>query len=459
MVSMNTPVRFAVLCAVAGLGVACSGSSAPPPAQPPAAPEVVVGAPPAHEQPQKVLLITVDTMRGDSLQCSDVPSRVTPNICALARKGMRYTRAISPAPATLPALTAIFTHSQVANEEPPTVVAHYSGLPTLTEKLRARGLQTAAFTDHHGLGHSPAVPVYPPELLQRGFDVFQNYGKDRHGQGAAQVTAGASAWLADHHQSPYFLWVHYFDPHFNYRPDTILAEQFGATQPGCGRVVNGMDITEIRTVEGGLTVDEVACLKALHLAELHATDAAIGRLLASLPPGDPPLIIFASDHGEEFRERDRIGHEWTVYNELIHVPFIVVGPGVPVGTEPRVVSTLEVHSVATGAPVALTGTAYSRTSHYYGKSPELSEVRQRPNEHALVTDHEKVILHPDGRAERFHLDTDPGERQLLPEVEPLLTQLRARIDDLTVTASSPSASAAEEDRAARERLRDLGYVE
>lgn len=444
--------------AVVLLAAACGG---PPPAEAPVPPEPgpAAGEPASSGPPQHVLLVTVDTMRADSLECTDDGSRITPHICALARQGRRYLHAVSPAPATLPALTAIFTDSQVANEEPATVVAHYDPLPTLAQDLRSRGLKTAAFTDHHGLGVSPANPVYPPALLQRGFDLFQNFGTDRRGQGARQVTQAAVDWLAEHGEEPYFLWVHYFDPHFNYRPDPALAARFGATEARCGRVENGMDIVDIRNMDPAPSPDEIACLKALHEAELHATDAAIGQLLAALPAAPRPLIIFASDHGEEFYDRNRIGHEWTLYNELIHVPFIVAGPGVEPGTESQVVSTRELHAVASGAPVEVGGTVYSRTSHYYGKSPLLSEVRQRANEHALVSDREKVVLHPDGRVERFVLRSDPGERQPSDVGGPLLDQLRSTMERLTVAPQAPSAVAAEQHRAAQERLKQLGYVE
>ena len=460
------------MSAVLWLGLGCTGPGADPaPVEAPSAPRAATkatptgaenapeAAQPAGQQPQHVVLITVDTLRADSVVCTDAGSRLTPNICALAQKGRRFTHAISPAPATLPALTAIFTHSQVANESPPTLVAHYDAQTTLAQKLQAAGLQTAAFTDHHGLGYSQAVPVFPPGVIQRGLDVFENFGKDRRGVGASQVTDAAIAWLDAHSAAPYFLWAHYFDPHFNYRPDPAVAAELGFSKATCGRIQNGMDITEIRDIETTLSPAELTCLKTLHEAEIKSTDAAIGRLLAALPTEPAPLILFASDHGEEFLDRNRVGHEWTVYNVLIHVPFIAVGPGIPVEIETRAVSTLELHSLATGAPVSLTGAVYSRANHYYGKSPDLSKVRQRANEHTLVTDHEKVILHPDGRVERFDLRADPGERSPIATVEPLLGQLQSTITALTVAEQSPSPSAIDRDRAERERLRSLGYVE
>ncbi len=178
---MNAPRIVALLGAAAWLSPACTPqpkTQSPTPAKATAT---------QAEQPQHVVLITVDTMRADSLVCTGAASRITPQICALAQQGRLYSKAISPAPATLPALTSIFTHSQVANEEPATVVAHFEPLTTIADVLQSRGLQTAAFTDHHGLGHTPASPVYPPTLLQRGFGVFENFGTDRRGIGAGQV--------------------------------------------------------------------------------------------------------------------------------------------------------------------------------------------------------------------------------------------------------------------------------
>jgi membrane-anchored protein YejM (alkaline phosphatase superfamily) len=428
-----------------------------------------------------VVLITVDTMRADSLPCFGGARETTPEICALAQKGRVYERAYSPAPATLPALTAIFTHSQASNEAPSDLVAHYDGQTTLAESLSARGLATAAFTDHHGLGHSVAVPVFPPALIQRGFRVFENFGEDRRGRGASAVSDAAIAWLGENGAEPFFLWVHYFDPHFNYRPAPEVEGRFGFTAGACGRVQNGMDITEIRALEKDLSDKEVQCLVALHEAELHATDAQVGRLLAAMDALDlssKTRVIVAADHGEEFRDRNRVGHEWTVYDELVHVPMLVVGPGIPPSREARVVSSMELHSLAMGAPVALDGEVFTRSYHYYGKTEDVSEVRQRPNEFALITEREKLIVHPDGRIEMFDLTVDPGERTDLAStkvqadspgglpgdgVSPLAESLRGRLEsrmtELTVPSILPSAGAQARDEQSRERLRALGYVE
>lgn len=414
---------------------------------------------------ERVLLLTVDTMRADSLPCLGHVRDTTPNLCALAARGRLYERAYSPAPATHPALASVLTGSIVANEDPVDLIAHYDQQRYLAQDLADRGLLTAAFTDHHGLGGQELRPVFASSNLHRGFQTFENFGVDRNSKGAAQVTEAASAWLQEHAHQPHLLWVHYFDPHFNYRADPELAARFGFDAAGCGRVHNAIDIDEIRKIQSEATPEELACLVALHEAELYATDQAIGRLLAAHTAAglaDDGLIIMFADHGEEFLERGRVGHEWTLYDELIRVPFMVVGPGIAPGRESRPISTVAARDFALGREVEPPATVFSRTHHFYGKVEHVSEVRSKPNEFAAISGDAKVIQNPDGTEELYDLRRDPGERTdrvPLGETSGLSGTLSAwRVDNL-VTPGAPSAEALSREAAKRERLRSLGYVE
>ncbi len=418
-----------------------------------------------------VLLLTIDTVRADHLPCYGNERDTTPNICAYAEKSILFENAYSPAPVTLPAFTAIMSGSLIANEPMEHVLAHYEKQSFLGEEMTARGFTTAALTDHYALNMTDNEQTAPGNLM-RGFQEVTNISKGRYSVTAPQLTNEVSRWLGQHRDDRFFLWVHYLDPHLNYAPPSEVERRFGYDPERCGRVVNNLDVDEIRRIEDSLTPTEVECLVALHQAELFHTDRYVGQLLDRLDTlglAENTLVILFSDHGEEFKERTRIGHGATVHDELVHVPLIIYNPrSKKSGRVLGAASTFWVNDIVREASAGRTprprGEVVARTWLYAGNGRDRAGAKNKPNQFTLVSERRKAILNPrEGLRELFDLQADPGELVNLAgsgdRGEELLVRLEEWIDQHTVPAGQPSQETQDFYRNLQKRLRALGYID
>lgn len=244
-----------------------------------------------------VVLITLDTTRADYLGSYGARGARTPVLDGLARRGTRWARAVTPSPLTLPAHASLLT-----GLAPPEHGVRDNGtavlpaqVPTLATALSARGYATAAVVASRVLDRRFG--------LARGFASYDDktpaeqigeYGYPE--RNARQVTDAALEWLARRPAGkPFFLWVHYYDPHAPYE------SRDGATQTN-----------------------------RLYAGEIAYMDREIGRLLAELPGGGARTLIAAvGDHGEMLGEHGERQHGLFLYKAALEVPLIVAGPGVP----------------------------------------------------------------------------------------------------------------------------------
>jgi arylsulfatase A-like enzyme/cytochrome c-type biogenesis protein CcmH/NrfG len=183
---------------------------------------------------------------------------------------------------------------------------------TLAEILRERGWRTAAFVSSYVLDAQFG--------LQQGFDAYDGplssadtaAGIHEPERAATAITDAAVAWLAGRGPEPFFLWVHYFDPHAPYTPP----EPF-------------------RSRHTGTPYD----------GEVEYMDREIGRLLEALrrlPEPIRPLIAAAGDHGESLGEHEEETHGLYLYEATLRVPLILAGPGVPArGADAREATLLD----------------------------------------------------------------------------------------------------------------------
>jgi arylsulfatase len=269
-----------------------------------------------------VLLLTIDTLRADHLPCQGYHENTAPELCRFGEQALLFENAISGAPSTLPALISMLSGSVVSNDDPRDLLAHYERLPSLAEELEQRGYETGGFTDHHAI-REKAPGIKRADFLLKGFDHFVNQGRGRDARTSAELTPPLLEWIEQHRGDKFFAWAHYFDPHWNYMPPPDLARRFGYDPSKCPELEVGIDIKQVRKIEKALTNDEIACLVAMHQGEIFFTDRHLGRVLDRLDDLDlaeKTLVIVTADHGEEFLERDRLGHEWTVYDELMPRP-------------------------------------------------------------------------------------------------------------------------------------------
>src|SRR5262245_8136636 len=287
------------LCALAGCGGGASGAARG------------TGLP----KPKRAVLIVVDTLRADHLGCYGYPLSTTPAVDRLAGEGVRFEHALTTAPWTLPAVGALLTAQH------PTALGigdQGTALPlevdTLAELLKGAGFATGAV-----ISHSFCSARWN---LNQGFDSFDESNVAGHdGVSSPGVTEKALAFVDAHADEPFFLWVHLFDPHFAYIQHEGF--EFAGPEGYQGPIESGLSYQKLRKVE--LTAADGEQVRAFYDSEVAFTDRHVGMLLDGLRERglyDDALIVFTADHGEEFLERGRIGHGWSLYQELLHVPLI-----------------------------------------------------------------------------------------------------------------------------------------
>jgi len=396
-----------------------------------------------------VLLVTFDTTRWDHVGYATGREGLTPTLDALAAEGTWFETCVTCQPNTLPAHTSIMTglepyHHGVRNNGTYIVPERVT---TLAEVFQARGYATHAVVS--------AFVLDSQFGLDQGFD---GYDDDLSGGPkqkmfmfkelkAAQTAAKGVAWLENGRPKdrPFFLWLHFFDPHADYEPPQDVALQF----PGDP-----------------------------YSGEIHYADRELGRVVATLRAQgifDNTLLVFTADHGDGLGEHGENTHGIFVYESTTRVPLLLRGPGVPRGDKveqlvrsidiaPTVaeLTGLDLPSDIDGRSLRETwrGTAAPRRAYVETLVPRLNfgwaELR------GLRSDATKAIDAP--RPEVYDLAEDPHEStnllaagEQVPEPAiPLVNSLRE------LEASDPftrgEQQEADIDAETRDKLRALGYV-
>ena len=392
--------------------------------------------------PWSVLLITLDTVRADRIGAYGYRQGRTPSIDALAAEGIRFARAQSPVPLTLPAHASLLTGTY-----PPLHGLRTNGgyaLPlqaeTLAESLKARGYRTAAFVSSFVLDSRFG--------LDQGFDVYSDRMstagaiKDLQSErAAAEVFSDFDAWLPSvDGTAPFFCWLHFYDPHLPYAPPEPFKSD-PALSPYDGEIAN--------------------------------VDLAIGRVFERLRTRglyESTLVVAAGDHGEGFGEHGESGHGIFCYQETLAVPLIVRIPGArPAVVEDYCDLTDVMPTIlsAVGAPLpasvqgrallppAAAGSAAER--ELYFESFYARESLGAAPLAGLLKSGWKYIDLP--RAECYDLNSDPGEgRNLMTWESDRAQGLRERLS--AWRAQGPQNAAARDTVSAEEkrRLESLGYL-
>ena len=275
---------------------------------------------PAPDVPARphVVLVTIDTLRADRCSAYGYERPTTPHLDALAREGALFEVAYAPTPTTLPSHAVL-----MSSLYPGETGVRKNGQPlpeeldTLAERLRRAGYRTAAFVS--------SFVVSRPFRLDQGFDSYDddfrgavssvpadlNWSKDPapFDRRAADTTDAAIAWLRGAPPDlPFFLWVHYFDPHQPLIPLEPYLSQFARPEP--------------------LTPKQR--MQDLYDAEVRSSDDQLGRLLGALDevaPGPRTLVLVTSDHGEGLWDHGWLQHGALLYEEAVRVPLVLRWPG------------------------------------------------------------------------------------------------------------------------------------
>lgn len=288
-----------------------------------------------------VILLTVDTLRRDALSLYG-SSTPTPAIDALAADGVVFNRAYSTAPWTKVSFASI--HSGL------TPWAH--GVRRITHRvprqasslaptLRDRGYNTAT------IGHNPLLTapgaaravsetfadrlffprVVAPETRAQSILNSLRPSFLQTEVSTEQLGCYGTEWIQNHSQNPFFLWLHFYDPHDPYDLVAAFPPEFEPSPEL--RQLTGFALEN--APQSSWRIPGFAdWSRALYQSEVQAVDQAIGKFLDSLKRSglyDRSLIIFSSDHGEEFAEHGSYGHGQSLYDELVRVPFVIKPPG------------------------------------------------------------------------------------------------------------------------------------
>jgi choline-sulfatase len=364
--------------------------------------------------------VTLDTTRADAIG-PEARGIDTPAFDALAGRGRRFRQAYTTVPETLPSHSSMLTGLYPAGHGVHENARYLSrDRPVLAERLREAGYRTAAFVSSFVLARRFG--------LARGFDVYDDeLPAGRAERTARETTDRALAYLDRRSPQPLLLWVHYFDPHAPYTPP----EPFRSRYP-----------------------------KAPYLGEVAAMDEQLGRLVHAFEErvaGERGIVV-VGDHGEGLGDHGESQHGNLVYQSTMHVPLLLVGPGLAPGASDAPVSTRRVfHTIldwaGLGAADSLRGAGREvvlgeamKPFLSYGWQPQVMAVEGRT----------KAILA--GRLEVFDVVADPAESRDLGAGAELSPATRSALRDYPVPsleAQPPPYDLGEEDR---RKLASLGYV-
>lgn len=433
-----------------------------------------------------LLLVIVDTLRADRLTLYGHSRPTSPAIDALAREGVRFDHAYVAAPWTQPSIASLLTGQYPRRHG---LVRMRQRLPedalTLAEILRAEGWSTAAVVSNLLLGR-----VFG---FRQGFERYSEEEARGHDYVSSVAVTRRAIDMLGELERPFFLMVHYFDPHYAYMPHASV--DFAAVS--AGRLSGGERIEDLRQMD--LDSEEQGFLRDVYDEELRFTDDAIADLLAAAADRKlfaNTLIVVTADHGEEFLDRGWIGHTRTLYDELIRVPLVIRLPDDPSyrSLDARGVTVMEAVSLVALPPTLLElmgadvppGAEFEHRSlvpimkgDADGVEPVFAEVDFVPSLEAaapatpksarmraiVVGSHKLIHDELAGRFELYDIERDPGERvDLAPRDDALVRELRAQLDaDLGPPGPASEYAPMVEFPAAfkkelAERLRSLGYV-
>jgi len=477
------------------------------------APPTVAEPSPAREKlgpvapPRGVIVLMVDTLRRDHLDAWGYERATAPTLSRLAGEGTRFSDNISQATWTKISVPAILT-SLYPTSHGIVEIQHRipASVTTMSEAYREAGYATFHTSSVFFSGRN--------SNLHQGVEVMHERdsidGAPHKSKTARTYVDRLIPWLDTHHEQPFFVFLHVFDPHSAFRPEDPWDRRWmdddgiAAHEDQLEKVGEVVDIFHgLPTAEDleKAKVDPKAFVDAEHAwydASIRAMDVEVDRLfahLASLGIEDDVLFAFVSDHGEEFLEHGESWHGHSVYGEMINVPMAVRWPGVvPAG---RVVdrttqsidlmpTLLELSLVETpehtqgnsqvegmaSAPAGPGGTAYSELRHKADdpdkEEPEDDEDKDvHPDALVVVHDGWKLIWNIVLRDERpefelFDHRADPlNLKEVASEHPDKVAALKALIEAWQERALAEKVASETGDLSddEKEALKALGYLD
>ena len=425
----------------------------------------------APQHPKKVVLVLLDALRADAMGCYGALRDTTPFMDQLAREGVVFDRVYAAAPYTYSSTWSLLTSLYPRQHGSPTT-PYRPGVEatTLQETLGNAGITT---------GFISANPWSPDTLVDEGFDTFIStlekiYTSDNPTRDPGIVTNAALNFIEEHRDDSFFLYVHYMHPHDPYFPPEPFLHHF-TEDPSPTLRGNADSLQAASFGKLGVTREDALQVRARYDENLLSVDAEVKRVFEGIQAaglGEETVVIITADHGEAFMEHGVFSHNLTVYEEMVHIPLILHGPGIRNALSPRI---REVASNVDTFPTICGLFGVQSPSTIEGRdlleaAPHLTGVRayaqtrfdESPRE-AYWWDRFKIIRDDFSRSDSmFDLVNDPSERVDLASVFPVLTDAllaegkawRSRL--LSNTVAPREDVVISPDRAAE--LEALGYL-
>jgi arylsulfatase len=271
----------------------------------------LAGLPAAAARQPNIIMITVDALRADCLAAYGLRSGLTPNLDRAGRDAVVFLDASCPIPLTNPSMTTTFTSRPCWKTG-----ATRNGIPmlpgqeTLPGILRRQGYTTAAVVASWPLqstesGLAESFDFYE-DRIQTPLSVYPTLERE-----ARWTTTNALRWLQRGVREPFFLWLHYADPHQPHLPPPAIHKYLMANESGRSKVERYYD-REVAYADHwiGVLLDDLRCRGLL----------------------DNSILIISADHGENLGGKKKFqGHGRRLYAPILHVPLLISGPGLPAG--------------------------------------------------------------------------------------------------------------------------------
>ena len=435
--------------------------------------------------PPDIIVIVGDTLRADRLGSYGNPRGLTPFLDSIAERATVFRSAYAQSSWTNPSVASLFTSRYPSQHG---VITFESVLSddeiTLAEVLREAGYTTGFFSPNgllredwgYGQGFTefsefaiPGIPEQPDHLRMPYRADYTN----RHVVSWLDSLAAAGG-----RRPPVFLYIQYMEPHSPYAPPEAALRRVlgGRKKPDLAEVnlfaFMGNDVP----MEQRLLRD----LQDVYDAEVLSLDRELRRLFKALETRgllENAIVVVTSDHGEEFKEHGLIGHEKTLYGEVLHIPLLIALPGSSRRTDvAEVVSLVDLAPTLLdriGRPVPASFEGRSLLPLSTGAAPPAGQVayselpipeggaskRYSPHLHSVVVGTHKLIAGEHGEMEFYDLEADPGERNpdALSEAERAV--LRQTLEEIRqrLMRRDPKREVKPIDDATREQIRALGY--
>lgn len=430
-------------------------------------------SPPLPEENPPVVLISVDTLRADRLACYGYDKPTSPHIDELARDGILFLKGLNPAPWTLPSYASLFTSlypsfhgAGIVSEKGMTPVS--PDCSTLAESFRNHGYLTAGIVNN---------TYFLPSLgLHRGFCDFTLFDiLDRFSFSGGDITRAALAWMRDHFQKKFFLFLHYMDPHLPYAPPPDYRKTF--LDPSYAGPV-GESVPDLETLKSrNLRESDRKRVSSLYDAEVAYTDGEVGKILQEMKKlgiYDRAVICFHGDHGEEFWDHEGVEHGHSLYSEILQMPFILKLPqsrfaGKRFSMWVRAIDIMPTLLAASRISLPEQADGIDLLSILEGKEGERilpsfgeSILYGKEKKSVQVGRYKYILQVEDGQEELYDLEADPGEKENLVSVLPGLSKaLRGRVESFQKEAAGGKAyrkgKAVPLDEETLRQLKALGY--